>query len=118
MVKQQRALGKSQGVVLEGRDIGTVVFPDADLKVFLVASLEARSMRRKRELEEKGIEVSIEALQKEIADRDRLDSTREESPLKRALDAIELDTSNLTIEDQVEFVVRKAKEILEKSSKQ
>lgn len=116
MVKQQRALGRSQGVVLEGRDIGTVVFPDADLKVFLVASLEARALRRKTELEAKGIEVSIEDLRNEIAERDRLDSTREESPLKRSSDAIELDTSNLTIENQVEFVVMKANEILKKST--
>lgn len=117
MVKQQRVLGRNQGVVLEGRDIGTVVFPQADLKIFLIASLEARARRRKRELEAAGTEVDIDTLKREIAERDRLDSTREESPLKPAPDAIELDTSNLTIEDQVRFVVKKANEILEKPSR-
>jgi cytidylate kinase len=112
MVKQQRALGESQGVVLEGRDIGTVVFPNADLKVFLVASLDARATRRGRELKERGADIPLEKLKSEIARRDHLDSSREESPLMRASDAIELDTSNLTVEDQVEFVVKKANEIL------
>lgn len=116
MVEQQRSLGMNQGVVLEGRDIGTVVFPNADVKIFLVASLDARAIRRKKELEKKGKEIHLKELQEEIAQRDALDSTREESPLKRAPDAIELDTSNLTIGEQVEFVVRKAKEIFEETS--
>ncbi len=114
MVRQQRDLGASQGVVLEGRDIGTVVFPKAEVKIFLIASLDARAARRRKEFEEKGKDISLEMLQKEIAERDTLDSTREESPLKCASDAIKLDTSHLTIEEQVEFVVKKAKEILEK----
>jgi CMP/dCMP kinase len=118
MVRQQRLLSESQGVVLEGRDIGTVVFPNASLKIFLVASLDARARRRREEMKEWGIDVPVETLEREIAHRDNLDSSREESPLRRASDAIEVDTSNLTIEDQVTFVVEKAKEILEKPNEQ
>lgn len=117
MVRQQRALGESQGVVLEGRDIGTVVFPNADLKIFLVAALDARATRRRRELEERGRDIPLEKLKIEIARRDHLDSSREESPLIRASDAIVLDTSDLTVEEQVEFVVMKAKEILNNKAK-
>ncbi len=118
MVKQQRAMGLSQGVVLEGRDIGTVVFPDADLKIFLVASLEARAERREKELAGKGISISRPKLMDEIEERDKLDSTREESPLRRADDAIEIDTSKLSILQQVGFVVEKAKEILDRMNKE
>jgi cytidylate kinase len=117
MVQRQRALSEHQGGVLEGRDIGTVVFPNADLKIFLVASLDARAKRRQDELTKRGTENTLETLKGEIVRRDNLDSNREESPLKRAHDAIELDTSGLTIEEQVDFVVKKAKEILEKPSK-
>jgi cytidylate kinase len=115
MVKQQREMGASQGVVLEGRDIGTVVFPNADVKIFLIASLDARAARRRKEFENKGKQVSVEILREEIAKRDTLDSTREESPLRCASDAIQVDTSHLTIREQVDVVVKKAKEILEKS---
>lgn len=118
MVKQQRTMGMSQGVVLEGRDIGTVVFPDADLKIFLVASLEARAERREKELTEKGINISRPELMDEIEERDKLDSTRAESPLKRAADAIEIDTSKLSIQQQVGFVVEKAREILDRMGKE
>ncbi len=110
MVKEQRRLGKAGGVVLEGRDIGTVVFPDADLKIFMVASIEARALRRQREMEAQGIVADLETLIKEIRERDEKDSSREESPLRKADDAIELDTSTMTIDEQVEFVVQKAKE--------
>jgi cytidylate kinase len=108
MVNEQRRIGKNGGVVLEGRDIGTVVFPDADLKIYMVASIEARAERRRRELEAKGIVTDLEMLKREIRQRDEKDSTRNESPLRKADDAIELDTSNMTIEEQVEFVVQKA----------
>ncbi len=110
LVREQRRLGKDGGVVLEGRDIGTVVFPDADLKIFMVASLEARALRRQRELAAKGISTDLEALMREIRERDEKDSSREESPLRKADDAIVLDTTALTIEEQVEFVVQKAQE--------
>lgn len=112
MVREQRRLGKDGGVVLEGRDIGTVVFPDADLKIFMVASIEARALRRQRELAAKGITTDLETLKEEIRQRDEKDSSRDESPLRKADDAIVLDTSTMTIEEQVEFVVRKAEEIL------
>ena len=108
MVNEQRRIGKNGGVVLEGRDIGTVVFPDADLKIYMVASIEARAERRRRELEAKGIVTDLEMLKREIRQRDEKDSTRNESPLRKADDAIELDTSNMTIEEQVQFVVQKA----------
>ena len=117
MVRQQRALGAVSGVVLDGRDIGTVVFPDADLKIFLVASLDKRAERRRTELLESGMDAPLGTLKQEIERRDDLDSSREESPLRRAPDAIDVDTSNLTIDEQVELVVNKAKEILEKSER-
>lgn len=109
MVAQQRNMGRAGGVVLEGRDIGTVVFPDADVKVFMVAGLEARARRRKEELQRSGNEVSLVVLMREIDERDHKDSTRQTSPLQKADDAIELDTSALTIEEQVEFVVKEAR---------
>jgi len=114
MVRQQRALGAEGGVVLEGRDIGTVVFPDADLKIFLVASLRTRAARRRAELLRSGVDVQLASLEDDIARRDGLDSRRTESPLVRAPDAIELDTSELTIEEQVDHVVRQAQEILKR----
>jgi cytidylate kinase len=115
LVGLQRKLGEQGGVVLEGRDIGTVVFPGADLKIFMVADLNARSQRRAMELRAQGVDVEEEALAEEIQNRDLLDSTRVESPLIRAGEAVEVDTSGLTIDQQVEFVVKKAKELLEKS---
>jgi cytidylate kinase len=115
MVREQRRMGEGGGIVLEGRDIGTVVFPNADLKIYLVADIEARARRRQRELEEQGIHSSLDVLRKEIAERDKLDSTREESPLRKADDAIMLDTSGLTIEEQVSFVAGKAFEIISRT---
>lgn len=112
MVREQRRLGKDGGVVLEGRDLGTVVFPDADVKIFMVASIEARARRRQQELLEKGIRTDLETLMNEIRERDEKDYSRDESPLRKADDAIVLDTSDLTIDEQVEFVVRKAQEKL------
>ncbi len=109
MVREQRRLGSQGGVVLEGRDIGTVVFPDADLKVFMVAGIEQRATRRQEELAAKGIDVALETLVEEIQERDRLDSTRTESPLIRAIDAIVLDTSALSIDEQVERVIQEVK---------
>lgn len=110
MVREQRRMAKGQSIVLEGRDIGTVVFPGANLKVFLVAHIAERARRRQRELEAKGISASVRELQNEIEQRDLVDSTRRVSPLRRASDAIELDTSGMTIEEQVEFIVQKARE--------
>jgi cytidylate kinase len=101
MVAQQREIGHQEDCVMEGRDIGTVVFPDADLKIFLVASLDARARRR---LQQTGV-GELGELREAIAERDRRDSTRTDSPLRRAEDAIELDTTGLTIEQQVERVI-------------
>lgn len=114
MVEQQRKLCTDGGVVLEGRDIGTVVVPNADLKIFMIASIEERAKRRQKELAEKGTTADVEDLIKEINERDAKDSNRTESPLKKADDGIILDTSNLTINQQVDFIVNKALEIINK----
>ncbi len=105
MVREQRRMGEEGGIVLEGRDIGTVVFPDADLKFFLVASIGERARRRLLELRQRGVDADLEELEGELEERDRIDSTRSESPLQRADDAIEVDTSNLTIDQQVEMIL-------------
>jgi cytidylate kinase len=112
MVEEQRKLCKQGGVVLEGRDIGTVVVPKAELKIFMVASIEERVRRRQKELADKGTNIDYEKLVNEIIERDAKDSKRTESPLRKAEDAIILDTSNLTINQQVEFIVAKASEII------
>jgi len=114
MVREQRRMGAEGGggIVLEGRDIGTVVFPDADLKFFLIAGIEARARRRSRELRERGIDADPGALRDEIRERDRFDSTRTESPLRKADDAIELDTSDMTIEEQVAVVVGTVRRVM------
>jgi len=114
MVKEQRAMGNDGGIVLEGRDIGTVVFPNAELKIFMVADAHQRAIRRQNEFALKNISVPLEKLEQEIIERDRYDSHRELSPLRRADDAIDLDTTSLTIEQQVEFITTKAKEIINK----
>jgi len=111
MVGEQRRMGADGGVVLEGRDIGTVVFPDADLKFFLIAGIEARARRRLRDLDAIGERPDVDRLREEIEERDRLDSTRSASPLRRADGAILLDTSNLTIPEQVDVVVRAARHL-------
>lgn len=114
MVREQRAMGAKGGIVLDGRDIGTVVFPDADLKIFMVASIDARTQRRADELRTKGESVDVTSLKDDLEARDKLDTSRDESPLRCAEDALILDTSHLTIEGQVEFIVKKAEEILHK----
>lgn len=117
MVKKQRELGKNGGVVMDGRDIGTVVFPEADLKIFMKADVKERARRRQKEMESQGFYVELDELIKEIEERDKFDSTREVAPLKKAKDAIEIDTTNLTIEEQVEIVLKKAYEIINQNSK-
>jgi cytidylate kinase len=113
LVRDQRRMAQGGGVVLEGRDIGTVVLPNADLKIFMVARVSERVKRRKIELEAVGIRIEAAQLEQEILERDRLDSTREASPLRKAEGAIEVDTSSMSIEEQVQFVVDKAIEIIE-----
>jgi cytidylate kinase len=113
MVREQRRMGAEGGIVLEGRDIGTVVFPDADVKFFMIAGIESRARRRAQELRTKGAEPDLDGLMKEIRERDSLDSTRKESPLRKADDAIEIDTSDMTIEEQVRTVVDRVRRIAE-----
>jgi CMP/dCMP kinase len=110
LVKKQQKLGENGGVVVEGRDIGTVVFPNAELKIFMIASLEERARRRAVELEEQGIKVDLAQLREEIRRRDESDSTREHGALIRAADAVEVDTSMLTFDQQVEKIVTFARE--------
>lgn len=116
MVREQRRMGERGGIVLEGRDIGTVVFPDADVKIFMVANLDERAKRRGAELKEKGIAVSLEELKEEIIERDQKDSAREVSPLRKAADAVVIDTSRLTIGEQVDRIVKEAETLLHRGS--
>jgi CMP/dCMP kinase len=103
LVSLQRAAGKDRGVVMEGRDIGTVVFPDAEIKIFMTAAPEIRAQRRYRELRGKGLEVDFAEVKENITERDRLDETRPESPLTRAPDAIILDNSDMTVQQQMDW---------------
>ena len=100
MVAQQQRMGKDKGVVMDGRDIGTTVFPEAELKVFVTASAEVRAQRRYDELKEKGIPADFNDILKNVQERDYIDSHREVSPLRKAPDAIELDNSHMTIAEQ------------------
>ena len=109
MVAQQQAMGNSKGIVMDGRDIGTVVFPHAQLKVFLTASVEERARRRFEELKVKGETVSLEDLKKRISERDRLDETRAISPLKKANDAVLIDSTQMSIQEVAETILSLAK---------
>jgi cytidylate kinase len=108
MVEQQRRMGKERAIVMDGRDIGTVVFPDAELKLFLTADVLVRAFRRQKELLERDEMVDIDSIIDNLLKRDRLDSTRAESPLRKATDAIEIDTTHITIDEEVDEVVRLA----------
>ncbi len=110
MVRRQQAFAKGGGVVMDGRDIGTHVLPDAEVKVFLLASVEERALRRHHENLQKGYESDLEKLKQEIARRDKIDSEREAAPLKKADDAIEIDTTSMTIQDVVETIMRLVEE--------
>lgn len=110
LVDQQQNLGKSKGVVMDGRDIGTVVFPDAELKIFMTASPEIRAQRRYDELSAKDPNVTYEAVFNNVVERDKIDTTRADSPLVMASDAIEVDNSNLTIEEQFDLILELARE--------
>ena len=105
MVKQQRSMGKDKGIVMDGRDIGTVVFPDAELKLFVTARPEVRAQRRLDELIAKGESVGFDEVLKNIEKRDFIDSTRKDSPLRKANDAIVLDNSDMTIAKQNEYLL-------------
>lgn len=110
LVAQQRRIGKDKGVIMDGRDIGTVVFPDAELKIFVTASAEVRARRRYDELRAKGMDADYDSILKNVKERDYLDSHREVSPLRKADDAIELDNSELTIEQQKAWLIARYRE--------
>ena len=114
LVHLQQLIAAQGGIVMDGRDIGTVVLPDAELKIFLVASVEERAERRYKENLEKGIPADLETLKKEIAERDYKDSHREVSPLKPAADSIHFDTTGIGIAEVVKFIEEKAKKIIDK----
>ncbi|EPR73711.1 Cytidylate kinase [Winogradskyella psychrotolerans RS-3] len=114
LVEQQQLMGKDKGIVMDGRDIGTVVFPEAELKIFMTASAETRAKRRYKELTDRGHELSYEDVLENVTTRDHIDSTREDSPLVKAEDAIEIDNSELTIEEQLETIVGLAEELISK----
>lgn len=111
LVAQQRKIGKNKGIVMDGRDIGTVVFPEAELKIFMTASPEIRAQRRYLELIGKGQDVNLEEIIKNINERDFIDSNREESPLRKADDAVILDNSHFTPEEQLLWAIQKVEKI-------
>jgi len=117
LVKQQQVFGKHKAVVMDGRDIGTVVFPDAELKLFMTASPSIRAKRRYKELLDKGENISFEDVLENVKSRDFMDSTRDDSPLIKAEDAIELDNSEMTLEQQFNEVLRLAKNKIEMVNK-
>lgn len=113
MVKKQRQMASEYpGVIMEGRDIGTVVFPDADVKIYLTATIDERSVRRAKEYAEQGKIIPVPEIKENLAQRDRIDSTRAISPLLKADDAVEVDTSNTTIEEQVEIILEEVQKKL------
>jgi cytidylate kinase len=109
MVRQQQKMGEHRGVVMDGRDIGTVVFPDAELKIFLTAEPAERARRRFEELKAKGSSVGLEEIRKNLLERDHIDSNREDSPLRRAEDAVIIDNTHLTPDQQLERALALAK---------
>jgi cytidylate kinase len=110
LVEQQQRMGRDKGIVMDGRDIGTVVFPDAELKVFVTASAEIRAQRRFDELKGKGVEANFDEILNNVQQRDYIDSHREVSPLRKADDAIELDNGELTIAQQLQWLVERFEE--------
>ncbi|WP_347158000.1 (d)CMP kinase [Pontibacter chitinilyticus] len=116
MVAQQQKMGRKRGIVMDGRDIGTAVFPDAEVKIFMTADVDTRARRRQQELLEKNQLVNLDDIRANLQKRDHIDSTRQESPLRRAEDAELLDTSHMTVDEQVDFVLQKvASKILEEA---
>lgn len=113
LVAKQREMGQAKGIVMDGRDIGTVVFPDAELKIFVTASPEVRARRRMEELKAKGEPVSFEEVLENIKKRDHIDSTRKESPLRKAADARLLDNSDMSVEEQRAWLIEQYNRIIE-----
>ena len=114
LVAQQQKMGKDKGIVMDGRDIGTVVFPNAELKIFVTASPEVRAQRRYDELMEKGMEADYNEILANVKRRDYIDSHRDVSPLRKADDAIELDNSNISIEEQKQWLIKQYKRVCKK----
>jgi cytidylate kinase len=112
MVEQQRKMGKNKAIVMDGRDIGTNVFPDAELKIFMTADFNVRAERRQKELLEKGQMVELEKVKENLLHRDNIDTSRKENPLRQAEDAHLLDTTSLTIEEQIEEIVSLSRNII------
>lgn len=112
MVAQQQKMGKRKGIVMDGRDIGTRVFPDAELKIFMTADLHLRAVRRQQELMAKKQMVNLEEIKQNLIHRDQIDTTRKESPLVQAPDAYMIDTSFITVEEQVDTVVSYAQSLI------
>ncbi|APG59397.1 (d)CMP kinase [Christiangramia salexigens] len=110
LVEQQQEMGKNKGVVMDGRDIGTVVFPDAELKLFMTASTEQRAKRRFDELKDRGDDINYDEVLENVKERDYIDSTRDDSPLIKADDAIEIDNSDLGLDEQFEKVLKIAQD--------
>ena len=117
LVEKQREMGeKGQGIVMEGRDIGTVVFPYADVKIFLTASLDTRADRRAKEYFENGSKVIVEDIKNNLSRRDKIDSSRSDSPLIKAPDAIAIDTTSITIDDQVNLIIEQIKKVAQEKN--
>ncbi|MGN1374924.1 MAG: (d)CMP kinase [Prevotella sp.] len=114
LVAQQQQMGHNKGIIMDGRDIGTVVFPDAELKIFVTASAEVRAQRRYDELKGKGMSADYNEILKNVQERDYIDSHREVSPLRKADDAIELDNSNMTIEEQKAWLLEQVNKVANK----
>jgi len=116
LVAMQQAMGVDKGIVMDGRDIGTVVFPDAELKIFMTASPEKRAVRRYKELLDRGEDVEYSDILENVQKRDYIDSNRAISPLKRAEDAIEFDNSDLGLEDQFQRIYEHSLRVIEKQA--
>ena len=114
LVAQQQQMGQDKGIIMDGRDIGTVVFPDAELKIFVTASAEVRAQRRYDELKGKGMSANYDEILKNVQERDYIDSHREVSPLRKADDAIELDNSKMTIEEQKAWLLEQVNRVANK----
>lgn len=117
LVEKQREIGeKGHGVIMEGRDIGTVVFPHADVKIFLTASLDTRADRRAKEYFQNGSAVIVEDIKNNLSNRDNIDSSRKDSPLTKAHDAIAIDTTNVTIDEQVNLILEQIKKVAQEKN--
>jgi cytidylate kinase len=114
LVQQQQLMGRDKGIVMDGRDIGTVVFPNAELKLFMTASAETRAKRRYEELLQRGQNLSYDEVLENVTSRDKIDSTREDSPLRKTEDAVVIDNSNLTINEQVNSILAMIDRLIKK----